>query len=67
MLFMSVLLLCYPGTCEASSFDSIRKGLADSKIFESNRPCLLLALARRKLSQPTQTINDTQWYGIQTR
>jgi len=33
----------------------IRKGLADSKIFESNRP--YLPLARRKLSQTIQTIN----------
>jgi len=36
-------------------FDSIPKWLTDSKIFESNRPCM--PLARRKLSQTTQTIN----------
>jgi len=41
----------------AVGFDSIPKGLADSKISESNRTCL--PLARRKLSQTTQTINGT--------
>jgi len=47
LLFKSTV--CKVGTCEASRFDSnsnrpsdsIRKGLAHSKIFESNRPCLL--------------------------
>ena len=34
----------------------MRKWWADSKIFESNRPCL--PIARHKLSQTTQTINN---------
>jgi len=45
----------------AVRFDSVRKWLANSKIFESNRPCLLLA--GRKLSQIVvkrfnQTVNQ---------